>query len=217
MTRQVRDLFRARENRGGWMTCDTGRIELLSRGVSYPPVSAVVPDAPMECGPDVAQRSRAWKARSVPASGPDATPMAQVRTACCRPLLTVSDRQMPVPRARGGHGRRGPTALQRGGDGHKLNLRVRLVEDDYLPRWQALVRARGSALLGRAPEVAMLVLLAAPARAGVIASSLPLPWRPGRAGGGRLVLEHVSNHSLDLLATGRASGTRGGRPPRAGR
>jgi len=32
---------------------------------------------------------------------------------------------MPVPRARGGHGRRGSTALQRGGDGHKLNRRVR--------------------------------------------------------------------------------------------
>jgi len=46
--------------------------------------------------------------------------MAQVRSVCNRPLLTVRDRQMPVLRARGGHGRRGPTALQGGGDGHKL-------------------------------------------------------------------------------------------------
>jgi hypothetical protein len=43
---------------------------------------------------------------------------------------------MPVLRARGGHGRRGPTVLQRGGDGHKLNRRVRPVHDDHLPRWQ---------------------------------------------------------------------------------
>jgi SAM-dependent methyltransferase len=43
---------------------------------------------------------------------------------------------LPVLRARGGHGRRRPTALQRGGDGHKLNRRVRPVHDDHLPRWQ---------------------------------------------------------------------------------
>src|SRR5215211_6779219 len=41
------------------------------------------------------------------------------------------------PRACGGHGRRGPTALQRGGDGHKFNRRVRPDHDDHLPRWQA--------------------------------------------------------------------------------
>ena len=45
---------------------------------------------------------------------------------------------MPVLRARGGHGRRGPTALQRGGDGHKLNRRVRPVQGYHLHRWQAL-------------------------------------------------------------------------------
>jgi hypothetical protein len=50
---------------------------------------------------------------------------------------TLSDRRCPVlsvvvggmwprcgPKARGGHGRRGRTALQCGGDGHKLNRRV---------------------------------------------------------------------------------------------
>jgi hypothetical protein len=29
-----------------------------------------------------------------------------------------------------------PTALQRGGDGHKLNQRVRPVADDHLLHWQ---------------------------------------------------------------------------------
>jgi hypothetical protein len=81
--------------------------------------------------------SRAWKARPGSTFTPDASPMAQVRTACCRPLLTVSDRQMPMLRARGGHGRRGPTVLQRGGDGPNLNRRVRPVHDDHLPGWQA--------------------------------------------------------------------------------
>jgi hypothetical protein len=64
------------------------------------------------------RRLRAWKARPVPVVRPDATPMAQFRPACDGPVLTVRDRQMPVLRARGGHRRRGPTALQHGGDGH---------------------------------------------------------------------------------------------------
>jgi hypothetical protein len=87
--------------------------------------------------------SRAWKARPVPSSWPDATPMAQVRRTCVGPLLTVRDRQMPVLRARGGHGRRGRSGLGRGGDGHTLNRRVRPVHDDHLPRWQGR-QARGS-------------------------------------------------------------------------
>jgi hypothetical protein len=87
--------------------------------------------------------SRAWKARPVLSSGPDATPMPQVKASVDRPLLSVSDRQMPMLRARGGHGRRGRTALQRGGDGHKLNRRVRPVRDDHLPRWQG-PQAHGS-------------------------------------------------------------------------
>src|SRR5215211_468812 len=81
--------------------------------------------------------SRAWKARPVPWSWPDPAPLPQARVSVDRPLLTVSDRQMPMLRARGGHGRRGPAALQRDGDGHKLNRRVRPVHDDHLPRWQA--------------------------------------------------------------------------------
>jgi hypothetical protein len=77
-----------------------------------------------------------WKARPVPSSEPDASPLPQVRTSVDRPLLTVSDRQMLMLRARGGHGRRGPTAFQHGGDGHKLNRRARFVHGDHLPRWQ---------------------------------------------------------------------------------
>jgi hypothetical protein len=87
-------------------------------------------------GPDVARWSRAWKARPVPSSQPGSMPMPQVTASWDRPLLTVSDRQMPMLRARGGHGRRGPTARQRG-DGHKPNRRVVPDRDDHLPRWQA--------------------------------------------------------------------------------
>jgi hypothetical protein len=72
------------------------------------------------------RRSRAWKARPVPSFGPDAAPMPQVRPECDRPLLTVKDRQWPMLRARGGHGRRGRRPwLWRSSDGHKLNRRVR--------------------------------------------------------------------------------------------
>jgi hypothetical protein len=60
--------------------------------------------------------------------------MAQVRSFCDRPLLSVRDRQMPVLRARGGHGRRGQHWVQLGSDGHKLNRRVGPVQDDHLPR-----------------------------------------------------------------------------------
>jgi hypothetical protein len=81
--------------------------------------------------------SRAWKARPFPSSGPVAALMPQVRASLDQPLLSVSDRQLPRLWARGGHGRRVPTALQRGGDGHKLNRRVRPVQDDHRPRWQA--------------------------------------------------------------------------------
>jgi hypothetical protein len=64
--------------------------------------------------------------------------MAQVRPAINGPLLTVGARQAPVLRARGGHGRRGPSALHRGSDGHHLNQRVRPVQGGRLPRWQGL-------------------------------------------------------------------------------
>jgi hypothetical protein len=68
---------------------------------------------------------------------PDPKPMPQVTTFYNRPLLSVRDRMMLLLRARGGHGRRGPTALRPGGDGHKLNRRVKLVHDNHLPHWQA--------------------------------------------------------------------------------
>ena len=90
-----------------------------------PVLTGVVRCDPVARGPVGAPAVPAWKARPVPSSWPDATPVAQVSPAGDRPLLSVGDRQMPVPRARGGHGRRGSTALQRGGDSHKLNRRVR--------------------------------------------------------------------------------------------
>jgi hypothetical protein len=126
-----------RERTGARTTCDYDRKAGLSCVAGRPPVSAVVRDPPVECGPDVAPRSRAWKARPFPSSGPVAALMPQVRASLDQPLLSVSDRQLPRLWARGGHGRRVPTALQRGGDGHKLNRRVRPVQDDHRPRWQA--------------------------------------------------------------------------------
>ena len=68
--------------------------------------------------------ARAWKVRPSSPLSRDPTPLAQVRWVCDRPLLTVRDRQVPVLRARGGHGRRGQYWLQRGSDGHKLNRRA---------------------------------------------------------------------------------------------
>jgi hypothetical protein len=137
------DFLRARENSGARTTCDYDRKAGLSCVAGRPRVSAVVRDPPVECGPDVAPRSRAWKARPVLSSGPDARPVAQVRPACDRPLLTVRHRQTPMLRARGGHGRRGRTLLPLGSDGHKLNRRVRPVQGDHLPRWQG-PQAHGS-------------------------------------------------------------------------
>jgi hypothetical protein len=67
--------------------------------------------------------------------------------------------------ARGGHGRRGPTMHQRGGDGHKLDRRVRSVRDDRLPRWQepgGLAAGRDQALnLSRAFSFRSHILICA--------------------------------------------------------
>ena len=93
--------------------------------------------------------SRAWKARPGSPLSRDPTPMAQVRSVCDRPLLTVKDRQIPTLRARGGHGRRGRNRPQPGSDGHKLNRRVRPARDDHLPRWQAA--GGGAAVRGAHP------------------------------------------------------------------
>ena len=124
----------------------SGRMWLVNWQEAGPLVTVVVRCDPVVRGPDVApmwpQRSRAWKARPGSPLSRDPTPTAQVRLVRDRPLLTVRDRQMPVLRARGGHGRRGPGALQRGGNGYKLNRRVRPVHDDHLPRWQAAPAAR---------------------------------------------------------------------------
>jgi hypothetical protein len=125
-----------------------GRVCSVSWVVTCPMVTGVVRCDPVVRGPDVAPM---WP------SGPELGRRVRSRLRgliICRwrrsrppsggPLLTVSDRQMPMLRARGGHGRRGPTALRRGGDGHKVNRRVRLVHDDHLPCWQAAKAARQS-------------------------------------------------------------------------
>jgi hypothetical protein len=150
------DFLCVRETRGGWMTCDTGRMELLSWSVSYPPLSAVVPDARMECGPDVAPRSRAWKARPGSPFRRDPRPMAVVG-ADVRP--TAVDRERPPDAGATGTRRARPARTKRlrlGADGHKLNRRMRPVRDDHLPRWQGLP-ARGSHQVVFEPAVSVLL------------------------------------------------------------
>jgi len=81
---------------------------------------------------------------SGPSFGPDSAPLLQVKASMDRPWLTVSDRQMPMLRARGGHGRRGRRSSKPGGDGHQLYRRAGPAHDDHLPRWQGPDGARGS-------------------------------------------------------------------------
>jgi hypothetical protein len=73
--------------------------------------------------------------------------MAQVRSVCNGPLLTVRDHQMPMLRARGGHGRRERDGLRRAGNGYKLNWRVRPAHDDH-----SLVGKRHWRAAGKMPE-----------------------------------------------------------------
>src|SRR5215216_663893 len=98
------DFLRARESRAGRATCDYDRKGGLSCGVGRPPVSAVVRDLPVGCGPDVAPGSRAWKALSRARLGPAPTPNWEVRADLHEPWLTARDRSCPFARAR-----RGPT------------------------------------------------------------------------------------------------------------
>jgi hypothetical protein len=97
------------------------------------------------------QRTRAWKARAVPSSQPDATPMAQVGPTSNGPLLTVRDRQVLMPRARGGHGGRGRTVLGPGGEGCQLDQRVRPGPCDP-PAWAELPVSSCVAILSRWPR-----------------------------------------------------------------
>src|SRR5918994_110336 len=111
--------------------------------------------------------SRAWKARPVPSTSPAATPMPQVRASWDRPLLTVSDRRMPMLRARRARPARTKLA-RRSSDGHKLNRRVRPSRDDHLLIGKRRRRAadgglrslhdasgNGVRLRGRRPDPAM--------------------------------------------------------------
>src|SRR5215218_5699937 len=99
-----------------------GRVCSVSWAVACPIVTGVVRCDPVVRGPDVApmwpRRSRAWKARPGGLLNRNAAPMAQLRAAPDRPLLSVGDRWVPLLRARGGHGWQERTWLRRGGDGH---------------------------------------------------------------------------------------------------
>jgi hypothetical protein len=78
-------------------------------GGDGPSMTVDIRCGPVVRGPDVApmwpQWSPAWKARPVSSSWPDATPLPQLRASWDGPLLSVSNREMPGLRARGGHGR----------------------------------------------------------------------------------------------------------------
>jgi hypothetical protein len=116
LTRAPGDFLRARENRGGRMTCGAAREALLACGVGRPPVSAVVRDPRVECGPDVAPRSRAWKARPARPATRDATQSAG--QGLSRP--TVVDRGGLLDAGATstlGHGRWGRSVARSGGDG----------------------------------------------------------------------------------------------------
>ena len=92
------------------------------------------------------RRSRAWKARPVPSSRPDASPMPQARSSVDRPVLSVSNRQIPMLRAYGGHGAAGEDQPRSGVVAMVTRSpRVRPVQGDNLPRWQA---ASGGAAVG---------------------------------------------------------------------
>ena len=92
--------FAVRGRSGGPpVTCDSDLPTVTARARQEPAVSDAVRT---QRGPGL----RAWKARPDSPLSRDPTPMAQVRScATDRPLLTVSDRQMPMLRARGGHAR----------------------------------------------------------------------------------------------------------------
>jgi hypothetical protein len=108
-TLQRGGFLRARECRRVEAICATWPNVLHDLGGSGPMVTVVVRCDPVIRGPDVApmwpRSSRAWKARPGTHSMPGAMSMAQVRSSCSRPLLSVRDRQMPMLRARGGRGR----------------------------------------------------------------------------------------------------------------
>jgi hypothetical protein len=92
------------ESAGSRMTCNPGRRELLSWGIVRPPVSAVVRDLRVECGPDVAplqpreeqagekERGSGVVAMVTSSTGGEARPrrplasLASLRRRCGRPV-----------------------------------------------------------------------------------------------------------------------------------
>jgi hypothetical protein len=93
------DLFRVRDRRARAVTCAVWPMWPVSWEESGPLVTAVVWCDPVVCGLMWPQRSRPWKARPGSPLSRDPTPMAQVKSVCDGPLLTVRDRQLPMLRA----------------------------------------------------------------------------------------------------------------------
>jgi hypothetical protein len=88
----------------------------------------------------------------VPPAGPSRISHGERRSpALDRPMLTVRNRQAPMLRARGGHGRRGPTRLGPGDNGRQLGRRVRFVKGYHLPRCQPLKAPRRLQVHSKAP------------------------------------------------------------------
>jgi hypothetical protein len=133
--RRTYDRFCVREPGRVAATCGGSGSVPGELGRCWPPVTVVVRCDPVVRGPNVAPAwphgSRAWKARPGNPSGWDASPMALLSASLDRPLLSVGDRQGPVLRARGGHGRRGRRWLQPGSNGHQLDWRVRPIPGDH--------------------------------------------------------------------------------------
>jgi hypothetical protein len=84
-------LFRVREPKPVAATCGRWGACLVSWADDGPAVTVVVRCDPVVRGPDVAQQSRAWKARPGTPLGRDPTLVAQVRSVCDRPLLTMRE------------------------------------------------------------------------------------------------------------------------------
>ena len=94
-------------------------------------------------------RTVALKEAKRPVPGPAAIGSARCDLGVCLPLLSAGDQGLPIVRgpsaAHGGHGGRARRGSEPVGDAPQLDLRVRPVQGNWLPRWQA---ANGGAAAG---------------------------------------------------------------------
>jgi hypothetical protein len=188
--------LRARESRAGRTTCDYDQKGGLSCGVGRPPVSAVVRDLPVGCGPDVAPGSRAWKALSRARLGRAPTPNWEVRDDLHEPLVTA---RVPFARARRGHGWVRPGPLS-GGRCARAGLGAGAAQPGRPPgrRPAGRVCSTGCALrLVSAAHAAAPSFSPGAARSGIARG--PVPSRPVIPGPAHLPWEGRSTaHALDL-------------------